>query len=86
MQSKEMIESLKSAPIVSSPSRSKKVLTCAAVSKSPVRPTRNGSMFTLNLCYNKQASTVHAVCFNESMFLSFNMNETYDISEYKVIL
>ena len=84
IQEKETIESFKSAPILRSPSRSKKVFTCAVVSRSPVRPTKNGSMFTLNLCDNKQESTVRAVCFAENMFSSFSTNETYDISDYKI--
>lgn len=78
------IDDIKSSPVPNSPQRCSKKLTCAVLNKSPLRPTKNGSMFSLNLCDNQPSSTIRAVCFNKDMFPNFETNVTYDLESFKL--
>lgn len=71
------IDDIKSSPVPNSPQRCSKKLTCAVLNKSPLRPTKNGSMFSLDLCDNQPSSTIRAVCFNKDMFPNFETNVTW---------
>ena len=71
-------------PTPRSPQKHSRNLTCAIVTKSPVRPTSNGSMFTMNLCDQDPSSTIRAVCFDENLFGNFEANGTYDFKQFKV--
>ncbi|CAB4035103.1 Hypothetical predicted protein, partial [Paramuricea clavata] len=62
------VEEIKKSVVPNSPRRSTSTLTCAVLNKSPIKPTRNGSMFSLNLCDSDQSTTIRAVCFNEDIF------------------
>lgn len=78
------IDDIKSSPVPNSPQRCSKKLTCAVLNKSPLRLTKNGSMFSLNLCDNQPSSTIRAVCFNKDMFPNFETNVTYDLESFKL--
>jgi hypothetical protein len=82
--SKITIEDLKGTTAPQSPKKYSKKLTCAILTKSPIRPTRNGSMFSINLCDQDLSSTVRAVCFDKNMFDKFEANGTYDFEQFKV--
>ena len=72
--SKITIEDLKGTTAPQSPKKYSKNLTCAILTKSPIRPTRNGSMFSMNLCDQDPSSTVRAVCFDKNM--TFNNSKS----------
>ena len=57
---------------------------CAVVGKIPVRPTKNGSMFTLNLCDGDSSSTMLTACLNKEMCDEFEPNKTYDFDQFKL--
>ena len=78
------IDDIKSSPVPNSPQRCLKKLTCAVLNKSPLRLTKNGSMFSLSLCDNQPSSTIRAVCFNKDMFPNFETNVTYDLESFKL--
>ncbi len=61
------VEEIKKS-VPNSPRRSTSTLTCPVLNKSPIKPTRNGSMFSLNLYDSDQSTTIRAVCFNEDIF------------------
>lgn len=78
------IADIKSSPVPNSPQRCAKKLTCAVLNKSPLRPIKNGSMFSLNLCDKDPSSTIRAVCFNTDLFSNFETDVTYDLESFKV--
>ena len=78
------IAHIKSSPVPNSPQRCAKKLTCAVLNKSPLRPIKNGSMFSLNLCDKDPSSTIRAVCFNTDLFSNFETDVTYDLESFKV--
>ena len=78
------IDDIKSSPVPNSPQRCSKKLTCAVLNKSPLRPIKNGSMFSLNLCDKEPSSTIRAVCFNKDMFPNFESNVRYDLESFKL--
>ena len=54
------------------------------LNKIPLKPTKYGQMFSLNLCDNDQSSTIRAVCFNANMFEQFEASKSYSLTNYKV--
>ena len=84
MKNKTTIEDIKSSPAPQSPSKSKKKLTCAVLNKSPLRQTKVGSMFSMNLCGEEPSSTIRAACFEGEMFSTFQLNTTYDFNSFKI--
>ena len=78
------IADIKSSPVPNSPQRCAKKLTCAVLNKSPLRPIKNGSMFSLNLSDKDPSSTIRAVCFNTDLFSNFETDVTYDLESFKV--
>ena len=78
------IADIKSSPVPNSPQRCAKKLTCAVLNKSPLRPIKNGSMFSLNLCDKDPSSTIRAICFNTDLFSNFETDVTYDLESFKV--
>lgn len=78
------IEDLKRMSTPQSPQKCSQKLTCAILTKSPLRPTKNGSMFSLSLCDKDPSSTLRAVCFNEDMFSKFETTGIYDFQKYKL--
>ena len=87
MKNKTTIEDIKSSPAPQSPSKSKKELTCAVLNKSPLRRTKVGSMFSMNLCGEEPSSTIRviqSVCFEGEMFSTFQPNTTYDLNSFKI--
>lgn len=60
-------------------------LRCAVLTKSPLKPTKTGNMFTLTLSDHTPSSTIRALCFQgDEMFDNFKPLTTYDISNFKV--
>ena len=53
--------------------------TVQSLTKSPLKPTRFGKMFTMSLCQDDPTSTIRAICFEENMFGQFNTKESYDL-------
>ena len=78
------IKEIMAKPIPNSPRRSSKALICAVVNKSPVKATKNGSMFSLNLCDEDQSSTIRAVCFNKDIFPQLESKKTYQLDAFKL--
>jgi ssDNA-binding replication factor A large subunit len=78
------VEEIKKSVVPNSPRRSTSTLTCAVLNKSPIKPTRNGSMFSLNLCDSDQSTTIRAVCFNEDIFSKIQSKKTYDLQSFKI--
>ena len=78
------VEDLKRIPTPKSPRKYSQKLTCAVLNKSPLKPTRYGEMFSLNLCDEDPSSTIRAVCFNAKMFDKFETSKTYEMKDYKV--
>ena len=71
------------SPIPNSPTKSTNHLRCFVLNKSPLCPTKNGSMFSLNLCDQDPSTTVRAICFNKDMFTKIQPSTTYDIESFK---
>ena len=78
------IEEIKGSPVPKSPRKIVENLTCAIVNKSDLRSTKNGKMFSMNLCDQSSKATMRAVCFNERMFPNFEASKSYDISSFKI--
>ena len=61
-----------------------KTVTCAVLTKSSIRETKRGTMFTMTLCDRDTTSTIRAVCFEEVMFNKFTATKTYDLKYFKL--
>ena len=78
-------EETPSANLSSSPKKCDKVLRCAVLTKSQLKPTATGNqMFTMTLCDKDPSSTVKAVCFDESFFHQLLPLKTYIIKGFKM--
>jgi hypothetical protein len=78
------IEEIKDHPVPKSHRKHSEQLTCAVVNKSPLHPTKNGKMFSMNLCDDSSESMLRAVCFNENHFPKFKASRAYDMSSFKI--
>ena len=84
MSSKVTIQTLKEQTPPQSPRKCNETLHCAVLTKSLLKPTRFGKMFTMSLCEEDPSRTIRAVCFEENMFGQFNMKESYDLQSFKL--
>ena len=82
--SKVTVKSLKEQKPPESPKKCQETLHCAVLTKSPLKPTKNGQMFTMSLCEGDPSSCIRAVCFEESMFEQFSTKQSYDIECFKL--
>ena len=82
--SKVTVKSLKEQKPPESPQKCRETLHCAVLTKSPLKPTKNGQMFTMSLCEGDPSSCIRAVCFEESMFEQFSTKQSYDIECFKL--
>ena len=64
--------------------KSSSALICAVVNRSPIKATRNGSMFSLTLCDEDQSSTVWPVCFTKEVFKKIEPRKTYKLEGFKL--
>ena len=78
------IQSLKDEVPPQSPKKYEGTLRCAVVTKSPLKSTRYGKMFSMNLCGKDSSTTIRAVCFDESMFDEFKAKQSYDVKSFKL--
>ena len=70
--------------VPNSPRRLSNRLTAAVLNKSPIKQTRNGSMFSINITDKEQASSIRVVCFEEDLFEKVEATKTYDFGSFKV--
>ena len=81
---KTTIKELKGKQPPKSPRKSSNALLCAVVNRSPMKATRNGSMFSVTLCNEDQSSTIRAVCFTKDVFSKIEPKKTYILEEFKL--
>lgn len=78
------IKSLKEQASPSTPRKCDKTLRCAVVTKTPLKTTRCGKMFSMSLVEKDTSSTIRAICFEEEMFSQFQTRVTYDMKSFKL--
>ena len=76
------LKAVKAGTILPPPSPKKFAipLTCAVLTKSPLRDCKTGKMFTMNFCDSDPSITTRGVCFLEKRFEDFEVKKTYDIN------
>lgn len=62
----------------------KQVLKCAVLTKSNLKDTQRGKMFSMTLSDFNTTTTIRAICFQEQRYQEFNTTTTYDIQDFKV--
>lgn len=67
-----------------SPRKSSNAFVCAVVNRSPMKATRNGSMFSVTLCDEDQSSTIRVVCFTKDVFSKIEPKKTNILEEFKL--
>jgi hypothetical protein len=70
--------------MLSSPRKSEKIAKCAVLTKSSLKETKRGKMFSMTLCDQNTTSTIRAVCFQDVMFDKFEVTRTYDLKSFKI--
>ena len=78
------INEIKALPVSKSPRKCSEKLACVVLSKSEVRPTRSGVIFSMNLCDGDRNSTLRTVCFDEELYGKVEKSKSYEIDGYKI--
>ena len=78
------IQSLKDEVPPQSPKKYEGTQCCAVVTKSPLKSTCYGKMFSMNLCGKDSCTTIQAVCFDDSMFEEFKAKQSYDVESFRL--
>ena len=82
----DCIESLRDENkfLTNSPKKSSSTITCGVLTKSPLKGTKNGKMFSMRLCDSNPSISARAVCFDESKYNLFEPTKTYDVGKFKI--
>lgn len=82
---RSLVEQTPSASLLSSPRKSKKILRCVILTKSELRETKNrDKMFIMTLSDEDPSSSIKAICFDASLYYSFEAMKTYCIENFKI--
>lgn len=57
---------------------------CAVLTKSELRTTKYGHMFTMTLCDENTSSTIKAVSFEKDVYESYQPKSTYNLQNFKI--